>query len=63
MESLMNKNAITNMKCSDEESFRWAVTRVLNPTTKNSERVTKILIFQQFNSRAILQKRIFQKRQ
>ena len=39
----MNKNAITNMKCSDEESFKWTVTRVLNPTTKNSERVTKIL--------------------
>ena len=31
------------MKCSDEESFKWTVTRVLNPTDVSSERVTKIL--------------------
>ena len=31
------------MKCDDEGSFKWAVTRALNPIAKGSERVTKIL--------------------
>ena len=40
---MVNGRAINNMKCSDEESFRWAVTRALNPVGKSSQRVTKIL--------------------
>ena len=31
MESLMRKNCIITMKCSSEESFKWAVTRALHP--------------------------------
>ena len=31
------------MRCSSEESFKWAMTRALNPVVKTSERVTKIL--------------------
>ena len=42
-ESLKNKKATINMKCGDEESFKWAVTRALNPTIKSSERITKVL--------------------
>ena len=41
----VNGRAINNMKCSDE-SFKWVVTRALNPTNKNSERITKTLIEQ-----------------
>ena len=39
----MSRKATINMKCNDEESFKWVVTRALNPTTKSSERVTKTL--------------------
>ena len=39
----MSRKATINMKCEDGESFKWAVTRALNPITKNSDRVTKIL--------------------
>ena len=42
-ESLKSKKATIDMKCIDEESFKWAVTRALNPIDKRSERVTKIL--------------------
>ena len=38
-----NKKATINMKCSDEESFKWAVARALNPIAKSSGRVTKVL--------------------
>ena len=31
------------MKCSDKESFKWAVTRALNPVDESTERVTKVL--------------------
>ena len=43
MKSLASKKAIINMKCNDEESFKWAATRALNPIDKDSERVTKTL--------------------
>ena len=43
MKSLMSRNGTINMKCSDEESFKWSVTRALNPITKSSERITKTL--------------------
>ena len=49
MKSLINRKATINMKCEDGESFKWAVTRALNPITKSSERVTKILIRQSKN--------------
>ena len=42
-QSLKNKGATIDMKCDDAESFKWAVTRSLNPLVKNSERVTKTL--------------------
>ena len=48
-ESLKNKNATINMKCNDKESFKWSVTRALNPTTKSSERITKVLRVQSEN--------------
>src|SRR6218665_519194 len=37
---LANKKAIINMKNDDDECFMWCVTRALNPTNKNSERIT-----------------------
>ena len=43
MKCLASRKATINMKCEDEESFKWAVTRALNPIARNSERVTKIL--------------------
>ena len=43
MESLMGRKATINMKCIDEESFKWSVMRALNPITKSSDRVTKVL--------------------
>ena len=42
-QSLKNKGATIDMKCDNAESFKWAVTRSLNPLIKNSERVTKTL--------------------
>ena len=49
MKSLINRGATINMKCIDGESFKWSVTRALNPTTKRSERITKVLIQQSKN--------------
>ena len=43
MKSLTSRKATVNMRCSSEESFKWAMTRALNPVVKTSERVTKIL--------------------
>ena len=43
MKSLTSRKATINMKCNNEESFKWAVTRALNPIVMRSERVTKIL--------------------
>ncbi len=37
------KKAVTNMKNEDNQCFKWAVTRALNPVKKNSERITKEL--------------------
>ena len=48
-ENLKNKKATINMKCKDEESFKWCVTRMLNPSIKSPERVTKVLIQQSKN--------------
>ena len=45
-QSLKNKRATIDMKCTDAESFKWSVTRSLNPIVKNSERITKALRIQ-----------------
>ena len=43
-EALKGKRAIINMKNEDDqECFKWAVTRALNPVDKNPQRITKEL--------------------
>ena len=36
---LAAKKANINLKNDDDECFKWAITRALNPVEKNSERV------------------------
>ena len=43
---LANKQAIINMKNDDDKCFKWCVTRALNPSDKNPQRITKDLIEQ-----------------
>ena len=38
---LAAKKAIINLKNDDDEGFKWAITRALNPEEKNSERIDK----------------------
>ena len=38
-----NRQAILNMKNNDNECFKWAITRALNPVKRDGERVTKML--------------------
>ena len=40
---LAAKKAIINIKNEDDECFKWAITRALNPVEKNSERIDKKL--------------------
>ena len=40
---LADKKAIVNLKNKDNECFKWAVTRALNPVGKNAERITNEL--------------------
>ena len=40
---IADKKAIINMENSDNQCFRWAVTRALNPTVDNPGRITKRL--------------------
>ena len=40
---LAAKLAIINLKNEDEECFKWAITRALNPVEKNFERIDIIL--------------------
>ena len=40
---IAKKNAIVNMENDDDQCFKWAVTRALNPVDKNPKRVTKEL--------------------
>jgi hypothetical protein len=42
-ESIKRKKAIINMKNTDNECFKWAVTRALNPVEHNPERISKEL--------------------
>jgi hypothetical protein len=41
--SIASKKAIINMKNDDDECFKWAVTRALNPTDTHPERISKEL--------------------
>ena len=43
---IANKKAIINMENDDDQCFKWAVTRALNPIKRDAERVTKILEIQ-----------------
>ncbi len=40
---ITKKKAVINMKNEDNQCFKWAVTRALNPVKKNSERITNEL--------------------
>ena len=40
---LAAKKAIINHTNEDEEYFKWAITRALNPVEEHSERIDKIL--------------------
>ena len=40
---IKKKKAVINMKNKDNLCFKWAVTRALNPTDHNAERVSEIL--------------------
>ena len=40
---LAKKKALINLKNEDNECFKWAVTRALNPADKNVERIDKKL--------------------
>ena len=40
---LAAKKAIISLKNDDDECFKWAITRALNPVEKNSERIDKKL--------------------
>ena len=40
---LAARKAIINLKNEDDECFKWAITRTLNPVEKNSERIDKKL--------------------
>ena len=42
-ETILKKKALINMKNDDDECFKWAVTRALNPVDKDPQRVTKEL--------------------
>ena len=40
---ILKRKALINMENEDEECFKWAMTRALNPMEKNPQRVTKEL--------------------
>ncbi len=40
---IAKKKAVINMKNDDDQCFKWAVTRALNPVNRDSERITKKL--------------------
>jgi hypothetical protein len=40
---ISDKKTVINMKNKDNECFKWAVGRVLNPTQEHGERITKLL--------------------
>ena len=42
-EYLAKKQALINLKNDDQQCFKWAVTRAINPVEKNAERIDKKL--------------------
>ena len=40
---IVKKNAVINIENDDDQCFKWAVTRALNPAERNPNRITKIL--------------------
>ena len=40
---LADKKALINLKNDDEQCFKWAVTRAINPTESHPERIDKKL--------------------
>ena len=52
--SIVKKKAIINMKNDDDESFKWAVTRALNPTDTHQERISKELKEESKRLRAVV---------
>ena len=42
-EYLAKKQALINLKNNDDQCFKWAVTRAVNPVEKNAERIDKKL--------------------
>ena len=38
---LAAKKAIINLKNEDDECFKWAITRAINPVEKNAEHIVK----------------------
>ena len=38
---IVNKKAVTNMENNDNQCFKWAVTRALNPVKQNAGRIDK----------------------
>ena len=43
---IKNKKAVINMENDDNQCFKWAITRSLNPVENHPERITKILKMQ-----------------
>ena len=41
--AIAKKKAVINIKNEDDQCFKWTVTRALNPTDKNPDRITKEL--------------------
>ena len=41
--TIAKKKAVINIKNEDDQCFKWAITRALNPTDKNPDRITKEL--------------------
>ena len=44
--AIVKKKAVINMENDDDQCFKWAVTRALNPVERNRKRITKILKIQ-----------------
>ena len=44
--AIVKKKAVINMENDDDQCFKWAVTRALNPAERNPNRITKILKIQ-----------------
>ena len=44
--AIVKKKAVINMENDDNQCFKWAVTRALNPIKRDSERITIILKIQ-----------------